>query len=1115
MFHLYKSNDLGQLANKYFDVNKNITRPLLAPQPLIVSNMTIGRWLIHEITKKQGVCANTERLLPGAYLWRLICQMNTTLPTRYDLNKEILVLRILALFDDSVFVKDYPRLSNYLSKCSSSDKVELCKKIAKVFDHYQLYRSDWLDQWKAGKYLDLGEDEGWQQALWLKLLASSKYSYRNALEEKLIHILNTQPETLDLPESLCLFGISSLATGFINVLKALANHCNIHLFTFTYGVDSSVLSHWKISEIGFFKQLDQKAEEFIKQQPIKNQLQFFQNNLIDGITAESNTNFINTFQSKQVNDNSIMTVSCYTAMREVEALSDHILNLLDINRGIEAGDILVAIPNLDEYVPYIRAVFDCDRGNDRTMKIPYSICDSLAASESPLINGFTELLTLPKWRFTLEQVMMLFRNHLVHKKFNIDDSQIDLIEHWLEEAAVRWAIDTKHWQELGLHENNTSPCLNTWRSGLDRLLLGFALPRDLSSILENLDNSSPLYHDVLPVDNIEGAGRELLSNFSHFCEQLFSWKKILNESFTLQQWQLTLQKLIDDFFIKDQSEEQNNLQLLQLFDQLATDAEQINYQQALDVEAISVLIKEGVSASSRGSGLSGSVNFASMNTLASIPFKHICILGMNYDAWPNKQREPGFDLIQQKRRLGDRIRSDDDRYLTLQLILSAKESLYFSYTGHNIHNGAEIPPSVLLSEILDANERLGCKIKTVQHPMHIYSSNNFIKKNPLQSHNHQWLETAKHIGLGCKNFPVLCDSPLQKNKEGLTSEDVLVEDALDDIIEEIVHIDFDDVCRFFQNPQSYFLRNSLGVFIADDTKEWSNNEPFDLGNFVDKQVRQIALDIKINSSNGNHGSSYQMSRASGILPHGQYGEILQKSEQEKVDDFYEYLDEEFLSQVLPPHGINLELTLNDKNNDINKAKKIKLVGALRNLRPEGLLSYQVSDLYLYQKIQLWLNHLLLCSLRPEGITCETRLHYLNNKQLEFNQPDNPEELLSQWISAYLQGLQQPLPFFDKTSWAYADTSFKGQKKLEKYKPKEGQDNNVEQETRHKLTEKIEELKNKSLGSARSKWHDEYRQLGQKLKPANHYIYRGHEPFENDFGNLAINLLIPLMKHEVK
>src|SRR5205814_1164059 len=54
------------------------------------------------------------------------------------------------------------------------------------------------------------------------------------------------------------------------------------------------------------------------------------------------------------------------------------------------------------------------------------------------------------------------------------------------------------------------------------------------------------------------------------------------------------------------------------------------------------------------------------------------------------------------RRGGDRSRRDDDRYMLLEALLGARERLIVTYVGRGVHDNRPIPPSVVVSELLDA-----------------------------------------------------------------------------------------------------------------------------------------------------------------------------------------------------------------------------------------------------------------------------------------------------------------------------------------------------------------------------------------------------------------------------
>jgi len=465
-----------------------------------------------------------------------------------------------------------------------------------------------------------------------------------------------------------------------------------------------------------------------------------------------------------------------------------------------------------------------------------------------------------------------------------------------------------------------------------------------------------------------------------------------------------------------------------------------------------------MTSTARAGRLSGMVNFTNMNSLAGVPFKHICLLGMNYDTWPTQQREPGFDLLQNQSsenlRRGDRNKANDERYLTLQLILAAQESLYISYVGRNIHNGEKLPPSVLVSELLDCCTQNAISLPEHQHAIHMYSAGNYTADSDLQSHDEKWLSVAKHIGQGKKVPPRLFE---QKLKE----------------IDPISFIEFDDLCGFFRNPQNSFLRRSLGIYIRDETNDWLNVEPFNLADFADSGIRSIALK---QAEVGKADTSMAMAQASGQLPHGLQGEILQSIEQEKVSTLLEDIEPEFLEKTLQPIIVDLHID------------GVNLAGALKGLRPEGQFLLIAEKLHPWQKLQVWLKHLVLCFANPLDIQCVTKVVSLE-EVLVFEKVEDPESLLAEWVKAYCDGCLSPLPFFGKVSYEYAKTFAKNGDK------------------------------DASLKSARKKWEDSYDfskksdRPGEGSKPANKFIFRSHSPLDSQFEELAQTLLCPLIKAE--
>ena len=99
--------------------------------------------------------------------------------------------------------------------------------------------------------------------------------------------------------------------------------------------------------------------------------------------------------------------------------------------------------------------------------------------------------------------------------------------------------------------------------------------------------------------------------------------------------------------------------------------------------------------------LAGQINFCTLMPMRSIPFKVVCLLGMNDGVYPRTLPPLGFDLMAQQVKRGDRSRRDDDRYLFPEAILSAQQRLYISFIGRSIQDNSLRYPSVLVTELLE------------------------------------------------------------------------------------------------------------------------------------------------------------------------------------------------------------------------------------------------------------------------------------------------------------------------------------------------------------------------------------------------------------------------------
>ena len=577
-------------------------------------------------------------------------------------------------------------------------------------------------------------------------------------------------------------------------------------------------------------------------------------------------------------DNSITVVSCHSALREVQALHDYLLHQFNdsakANKNSEhrltPKDVLVMCPQIEQYAPYVNAVFT--RGwqdlNDEVPPLPCSIADRSAKDSDPLIAAFSELLTLPDSRFQVSQLLSFLRLPAVANKFSINAEDCEKITLWLDQATVHWGLDQTHKTKLlGEHVSNSF----TWQQGLSRLLRGFSF-----------SDSDCLYQEQLLLSAVEGDDALLLGQLMLFIEQLQSFSQQLNTPRTATDWQqflliqLTLLFATNSYFSSDaKSKDPTQLLYLQSSQQIN---QQIENSLAIIEQAISSLVEYCAHAHfneridlaivvdflnnhfSQGDSsrqfMIGQVTFCSMLPMRSIPFKIIAVLGLNDGEFPRQRQPLGFDLMAQSpAMLGDRSRRGDDRYLFLEAIISARQALYLSYQGRNIKNNNEKQPSLVLKELMDylTNAYGWSFTKTAsqlhQLPMQPFSEDNYLLVNggDMPSSSLKASFDANWFKLSQANQLPQQNSQTSKQVPSNNCDLVIQTEAV-----ELASLTATDLIRFFQHPSKMFAQQALNLYLDPRKVELDDVEPFSadyLETYLLKQ--QLLTAILAEDSTGN------------------------------------------------------------------------------------------------------------------------------------------------------------------------------------------------------------------------------------------------------------------------
>ncbi|WP_280549915.1 MULTISPECIES: exodeoxyribonuclease V subunit gamma [unclassified Halomonas] len=388
-------------------------------------------------------------------------------------------------------------------------------------------------------------------------------------------------------------------------------------------------------------------------------------------------------------DRSLRFQVAHSALREVEILHDQLLAAFSEDPTLKPRDILVMVPDVDQYAAAVQAVFG-RLDPDDPRHIPFTLSDQASRHRLPLLIALEQLLRLPELRLSVSDLLDLLEVPAIRARFAIPEGGLPTLRRWIEGAGIRWGLDARQRQSLDLPEGLTA---NTWAFGLRRLLLGYAVG----------DAAEGHWQGIEPYDDIGGLEAALAGPLVSLVDTLAAQWQTLAEPCDVATWGERLRDLLEACFL---AESDQDLMAMTRLEQ-ALDAWQESAEEAELIEPLPLsVVREHWLAQVDEASLSqrflaGAVNIATLMPMRAIPFRHVCLLGMNDADYPRVQRPLDIDLMAQDYRPGDRSRREDDRYLFLEALLSARDRLSISWVGRSIIDNSEQPPSVLLGQLRD------------------------------------------------------------------------------------------------------------------------------------------------------------------------------------------------------------------------------------------------------------------------------------------------------------------------------------------------------------------------------------------------------------------------------
>lgn len=855
---------MGQHPLRFFD-----------SEALLVQSNGIGQWLKLALSADEsdgglGIASNIQFSLPSMHIWRAYRSVlgPERVPKHSPYDKPRLTWRLFRILETLPTDHVYEPLRLFLDQDNTQQKRwQLSEQLSDLYDQYQIYRGDWLTAWSAGKNciysatgveITLEPQELWQPSLWRlireDLGEQAALSRADLHSQFLARCRDGQFDRTALPPRLIIFGVSALPLQILEALHALSEHMQIlccvlnpcqhywadiidgrELHTATRKRQSikpiidedetwqqghPLLAAWGKQGRDFMRLLDlfDESHQFQSQFGL-NKIDLFEKVDVDGSILHQIQQDILELEPpkatpRELNstDESLRFVRAYSPQREVEILQDQLINALQKDSSLNPRDILVMVPEIESYRAHIESVFGwLDRNDPRF--IPFTISDQSVQATHPILSAIDVITSFQNHRLGVTELLQLLELDAIRETFQIDEASLPYLSEWIREAGIRWGLNGQHRSLQGLSDTQGQ---NTWLHGLQRMLVGYAL------------GDEDHWQGVEPFSRVKGVNATAVGGLAQLIRRLSSWSESLNTDKTVVQWVELLQSLLSDLFTVTSTDDQLiYTRLLSGLGELKTRAIDARVDGSFPLLVIGAeLIKQVDVPNLNKRFMAGGITFATLMPMRAIPFRRIYLLGMQEGAYPRVQVRNDFDLMSRAGlfRPGDRSRRDDDRYLFLEALLSARDYLGVSWVAKSVYDNSDKPPSVLVAQLRDfialnwtLQGQLGHPVLnhlTQSHPLQPFALSYFQSDSPVSTYAEEW-RLFHHPA-------PLSDSTMQP-------------------FEPEARVLMSEMTQFFTKPARYLFKKRFGSALTMPNTIPEDHEPFDLVGLEDYKIKAMAM----------------------------------------------------------------------------------------------------------------------------------------------------------------------------------------------------------------------------------------------------------------------------------
>ncbi|MBN2797943.1 MAG: exodeoxyribonuclease V subunit gamma [Deltaproteobacteria bacterium] len=957
----------------------------LAPVRIGVPGRGLADWLRAHLARSLGIAANLEFPFSSAAIEAAVEAEDGASPWTRELVQWAILAGLPGLLDDERFA-DLRGWVRREAGVVERRELRLAHELADTFDRYLHWRPELVAAWSRGLpegVAGADADLAWQPVLWSEVQGRLGQDPRVRWAAEGLAVASQEP--------IRLFGVSHLPRTALTHLLRLAEQVDVDLFLLVPSqeylgdrargaLEEGAPGHPLLDAMGRVgRDLQQLLADLPEDLEVR-QVDLFPaleapSTLLGRLQGDLLADRAPEREAVEEGDDSVQVHAASSPVRQVEVLRDALLDLLQTYPDLSAEDVLILTPDLETYAPLVRSLLPRPlqgEGELVVLGLPARSTEASLRRASPVGDALLRLLDLAGGRLPASGVFELLTLPAVRGRFDIGEDDLDAVRAWLDQGGIRWGADAAHREREGLPGDPQ----NTWLQGLRRLALGVVMA----------DEGQVSSLGLVPVDEVEGESVELLGRFLAFAEALRGEVEALRLPASLPAWSTRLQRALERL-VRHEGGWAAARVVVQI-KALADEAAAAGFDAPVSLDAIRVELRERLEGSEALGAGAGGVRLASLAGWRAVPARVVVLLGMDEERFPRSAQRLSLDLTGRHPALGDRDLREEDRFLFLQAILSARGHLILTYRGRDPATREPRAPAIPVSELLDA---LGAMIPEgevppwgpVEHPLQPFSARCFQGQSP--GRDGAMLAGARAALGPERDEAPFFSAPLRVGRER-------------------EEVDLDELIAFYKNPGRFLLQRRLRVSWDDRAAAIADRETLDLDGLARWELRDTLLRAAVEGR--DVGALEASLLAAGRLTPGMPGRAQVGEARALVQTLIAY-------EPLLADGQQAEVAL--------EVGGRRLVGVVPGAAGRELLQPGFGAEGLSKVIGLWVR---LLALRAAGVEVERGRLLLTRQQgkvseVEFLPPEDAGAALEALLDGFFAGHHAPLPLFPSSSWAFA------------------------------------------------------------------------------------------------